>query len=230
MLSVAGWLMYGSTPLSLSLSLHHAAAVAVAQRYVAPPEERAALAKAVGRVFQGSCALLAEDHRALGEQEQENTRIVNRCAGAGGWSEREMPQRDKERELQREGFAPTSHCLPFCPLLSSSATCVQRDRVRGRERASEILSPLLALPRCPSPLSRGDLPADVAAEYEKRRKAYEALHRAVASLAESLDQPMPELVEDAFTRLGGAEQQQQQQPGAAQAQVRGQAQVRVGAA
>lgn len=55
--------------------------------------------------------------------------------------------------------------------------------------------------------SRGDLPADAAAEYESKRKAYEGLHRAVSSLAESLGRPLPELKEDAFvTRVadGGA--------------------------
>ncbi len=86
--------------------------------------------QALGRAFQAACAALTEDHQALGEQEQENTRVLN---------------------------------------------------------------------------SRGDLPADMAADYEKKRKQYEALHRATASLAESLDRPMPELVEDAFTRLGPAE-------------------------
>ncbi|KAG2482394.1 hypothetical protein HYH03_018672 [Edaphochlamys debaryana] len=53
--------------------------------------------------------------------------------------------------------------------------------------------------------TRGDLPPDLAAEYERRRKAYEALHRAVAVLAEGLGRPMPELAEDAFTRLGAAD-------------------------
>lgn len=58
--------------------------------------------------------------------------------------------------------------------------------------------------------TRGDLPPEMAAEYEKKRKAYESLHRATAALAECLDKPMPELVEDAFTRLSNA-------PAAAQA-------------
>ncbi|GIL89159.1 hypothetical protein Vretifemale_17018, partial [Volvox reticuliferus] len=50
--------------------------------------------------------------------------------------------------------------------------------------------------------TRGDLPADAAAEYERRRKVYEALHRAVVALADGLGREMPELAEDAFTRLG----------------------------
>lgn len=52
--------------------------------------------------------------------------------------------------------------------------------------------------------TRGDLPPEMAAEYERKRKAYESLHRATAALAECLDKPMPELVEDAFTRLANA--------------------------
>jgi regulator of nonsense transcripts 2 len=98
-------------------------------RFVAADEERSALGKALGRSYQSSCAALVEEHAALGEQEKENTRIIN---------------------------------------------------------------------------TRGDLPPDMAAEYEKKRKAYELLHRATAALAECLDKPMPELVEDAFTRLSNA--------------------------
>ncbi|GFR49426.1 hypothetical protein Agub_g11483, partial [Astrephomene gubernaculifera] len=47
--------------------------------------------------------------------------------------------------------------------------------------------------------TRGDLPAEAAAEYERRRKAYESLHRAVSSLAEGLRRELPALAEDAFT-------------------------------
>ena len=32
----------------------------------------------LGRAFQSSCSALTEEHKALGEQEQENMRIVNR--------------------------------------------------------------------------------------------------------------------------------------------------------
>eukprot|EP00198_Chlamydomonas_reinhardtii_P007846 XP_001697183.1 UPF2 protein [Chlamydomonas reinhardtii] len=54
--------------------------------------------------------------------------------------------------------------------------------------------------------TRGDLPAEAAAEYERRRKAYEALHRAVAALAEGLGRDMPvAAAEDAFTRLGAGD-------------------------
>lgn len=52
---------------------------------------------------------------------------------------------------------------------------------------------------------RGELPEGAAAEYESQRKAYEALHRAVAAMAEALSKPMPDLAEDAFTRLGADE-------------------------
>ncbi|MEW5315382.1 MAG: hypothetical protein WDW38_006816 [Sanguina aurantia] len=48
--------------------------------------------------------------------------------------------------------------------------------------------------------TRGELSAEVAAEYERRRKAYESLHRGVVSLAEVLGRPAPTLHEDAFTR------------------------------
>ncbi|GFH33224.1 uncharacterized protein HaLaN_32562, partial [Haematococcus lacustris] len=44
--------------------------------------------------------------------------------------------------------------------------------------------------------SRGDLPVEAAAEYEKKRKSYEALQRALSSLADALSRPMPELAED----------------------------------
>eukprot|EP00798_Chlamydomonas_sp_ICE-L_P014700 gene14700-20740_t len=50
--------------------------------------------------------------------------------------------------------------------------------------------------------NRGDLPADIAAEYERKRKAFETLHRAVTTSSECLDKAMPELAEDCFTRLG----------------------------
>ena len=32
----------------------------------------------LNKAFQMSCAVLTEEHKALGEQEQENTRIVNK--------------------------------------------------------------------------------------------------------------------------------------------------------
>ena len=34
--------------------------------------------QALNKAFQMSCGVLAEEHKALGEQEQENTRIVNK--------------------------------------------------------------------------------------------------------------------------------------------------------
>ena len=34
--------------------------------------------QALNKAFQTSCNVLAEEHKALGEQEQENTRIVNK--------------------------------------------------------------------------------------------------------------------------------------------------------
>ncbi|KAG1671472.1 hypothetical protein FOA52_003130 [Chlamydomonas sp. UWO 241] len=94
--------------------------------WTAPEEETVQYNKALGIAFQAASAALAEEHKALAAQEQENTRVVN---------------------------------------------------------------------------SRGDLPADMASDYERARKAYEGLHRAVVALAEALDKPMPQLAEDAFTRL-----------------------------
>lgn len=47
---------------------------------------------------------------------------------------------------------------------------------------------------------RGELPEDMAAAYEKQRKGFESLQRLVASLADSLNRPLPHLPE-ATTRL-----------------------------
>ena len=47
---------------------------------------------------------------------------------------------------------------------------------------------------------RGELPEDMAASYEKQRKGFESLQRLVASLADSLNRPLPHLPE-ATTRL-----------------------------
>ena len=55
-------------------------------------------------------------------------------------------------------------------------------------------------------LYRGELPEDMSAAYEKQRKAYEALQRAVASLADTLEKAMPDLPEPSSvtrTRDGG---------------------------
>eukprot|EP00879_Flechtneria_rotunda_P030238 GHRR01032845.1.p1 GENE.GHRR01032845.1~~GHRR01032845.1.p1 ORF type:complete len:618 (+),score=302.18 GHRR01032845.1:303-2156(+) len=53
--------------------------------------------------------------------------------------------------------------------------------------------------------TKGDLPEGAAAEYESSRKAYEALHRATAAMADALGKNLPPLAEDAFTRLGADE-------------------------
>ncbi|KAF8071278.1 UPF2 [Scenedesmus sp. PABB004] len=50
--------------------------------------------------------------------------------------------------------------------------------------------------------TKGELPEGAAAEYEASRKAYELLHRATAVMAEALRKPLPELAEDAFSRIG----------------------------
>lgn len=42
---------------------------------------------------------------------------------------------------------------------------------------------------------RGELPDDMSASYERQRKAYEALQRAVASLADTMEKSMPDLPE-----------------------------------
>ncbi|KAA6426413.1 MAG: hypothetical protein FRX49_03524 [Trebouxia sp. A1-2] len=44
-------------------------------------------------------------------------------------------------------------------------------------------------------LRRGELPDDMSASYERQRKAYEALQRAVASLADTMEKSMPDLPE-----------------------------------
>ncbi|KAL0026394.1 hypothetical protein WJX79_005678 [Trebouxia sp. C0005] len=43
--------------------------------------------------------------------------------------------------------------------------------------------------------NRGELPDDMSASYERQRKAYEALQRAVASLADTMEKSMPDLPE-----------------------------------
>lgn len=40
---------------------------------------------------------------------------------------------------------------------------------------------------------RGELPEDMAAAYERQAKGFEALQRSLASLAESLERPLPAL-------------------------------------
>jgi hypothetical protein len=50
--------------------------------------------------------------------------------------------------------------------------------------------------------SRGELPENMAAAYEKQHKAFEALQRSVASLAESLELQLPHLPETT-TRMAG---------------------------
>ena len=47
---------------------------------------------------------------------------------------------------------------------------------------------------------RGELPEDMAAAYEKQRKGFESLQRLVASLADSLNRPLPQL-QETTTRL-----------------------------
>lgn len=72
----------------------------------------------------------------------------------------------------------------------------------GHAHVSITQPPLLPLP---SYLHRGELPEGAAAEYETSRKNYEALHRGVSSMAEALGKPLPQLAEDAFTRIGHEE-------------------------
>ncbi len=53
---------------------------------------------------------------------------------------------------------------------------------------------------------RGELPEDMSASYERQRKTYEALQRAVASLADTMEKSMPDLPEPSSvtrTRDGG---------------------------
>lgn len=50
--------------------------------------------------------------------------------------------------------------------------------------------------------TRGDITEEASTNYERKRKAYESLYRGLSTLAEALGRDMPELVEDAFTRLG----------------------------
>ncbi|GMH39542.1 hypothetical protein BSKO_07440 [Bryopsis sp. KO-2023] len=49
--------------------------------------------------------------------------------------------------------------------------------------------------------TKGELPEDLATAYEKKRTAFEALQRGVASYAESLDKDVPELPEGMMTRV-----------------------------
>ena len=52
--------------------------------------------------------------------------------------------------------------------------------------------------------SRGDLPEDMAAEYEAQRKAFDSLQKLTASLAETLGLDMPVLESTSLTRLKGS--------------------------
>jgi hypothetical protein len=51
---------------------------------------------------------------------------------------------------------------------------------------------------------RGELPEEAAAAYERQRRAFEALQRSAAALAEALDQPLPALPESDVTRTRAA--------------------------
>ena len=53
-------------------------------------------------------------------------------------------------------------------------------------------------------MSRGDLPEDMAAEYETQRKAFDSLQKLTASLAETLGLDMPVLESTSLTRLKGS--------------------------
>eukprot|EP00803_Ostreobium_quekettii_P008396 evm.model.scf_755.1 EVM.evm.TU.scf_755.1 scf_755:18101-34941(-) len=49
--------------------------------------------------------------------------------------------------------------------------------------------------------TRGELPEEMAAQYEKKRKAFEALQRNMSAFAESLDKDLPDLPDDSLTRV-----------------------------
>ena len=51
------------------------------------------------------------------------------------------------------------------------------------------------------PLSRGELPEEAAAAYERQRRTFEALQRSAATLAEALERPLPALPDSDVTRL-----------------------------
>lgn len=50
---------------------------------------------------------------------------------------------------------------------------------------------------------RGELPENLAQEYEEKRRAFDELHRQTSIFAESLDQTVPELPKDKMTRVAG---------------------------
>lgn len=49
---------------------------------------------------------------------------------------------------------------------------------------------------------RGELPEELAAQYEQQRKALDALNKSLATIAAAIGKPLPEL-QDAATRLAG---------------------------
>ncbi|GIM12927.1 hypothetical protein Vretimale_16172, partial [Volvox reticuliferus] len=106
-------------------------------------------------------------------------------------------QQQLQEELDRRFVLPDAEAAVLTKVLDRALEAAMAALTEDHRQLRDLEAENSALVN-----TRGDLPADAAAEYERRRKVYEALHRAVVALADGLGREMPELAEDAFTRLG----------------------------
>ncbi|GIL89145.1 hypothetical protein Vretifemale_17016, partial [Volvox reticuliferus] len=201
------------------------------RRFVLPDAEAAVLTKVLDRALEAAMAALTEDHRQLRDLKAEistlpKTRrklpvdveyerrrkvyealhraVVALADGLG----REMPegvsaaleqlraeQQQLQEELDRRFVLPDAEAAVLTKVLDRALEAAMAALTEDHRQLRDLKAEISTLPK-----TRRKLPVDV--EYERRRKVYEALHRAVVALADGLGREMPEVAEDAFTRLG----------------------------
>ncbi|WIA32391.1 hypothetical protein OEZ86_003220 [Tetradesmus obliquus] len=115
---------------------------------------------------------------------------------AAAVAELQQQQKQLEAEMQQRYQLPPEQRSLLLKMFDRAFDCCCAELVESHKA-------LLALDRenARAYATKGELPEGAAAEYESCRKAYEGLHRAVAAMAEALDKQLPDLAEDAFTRL-----------------------------
>lgn len=150
---------------------------------------REPLRRAVERGLQAAAAALQREHAALGEAERETARILN--------------HRRARSDAPAAAWNLLSSVVMWCHMHQPTSALITHVGSRAqRPFALSVPERMSALTlRCPC---RGELPEEAAAAYERQRRAFEALQRSAAALAEALDQPLPALPESDVTRTRAA--------------------------